>query len=173
MRRQPKTPKSQSGKSLSARVSDLEREVGALREALARIKQPQSIRHRDPSAKTSPAAKRKLDRDVAIAKAKAMGLVGLAIPLVLDNKELEPRAEWTKDTGGLRLWAQLYNARRYGFPKTQRAVRKYIRIVQPFQAMRPAATKGKGEVRVNRACTQGLRPKSNKSFVPARAVSLA
>jgi hypothetical protein len=74
-----------------------------------------------------------------IAKLKAMKLEGLAIPLGLDNKELPPLARWTKPTN-LRLWTELYQAGRFGFPKIQRSVRKFIRVVGPFVATRPVAT---------------------------------
>jgi hypothetical protein len=144
-------------------LSDLAREVAALQKAQRAKPQAQPIRR----ARSTPVDPRKH----LIAKLKAMKLVGFAIPLALDNAELKPRETWIKTTG-LRLWTELYHARRHGFPKIQRSLRKFIRIVQPFRATRPAAT-GKHDGKPHK---QGLARKSatdkKKNVLVARTVPL-
>jgi hypothetical protein len=148
---------------------ELEREVVALREDLARIKRPKPIRVRcgDPI---------KLERDSFISKLKAQNLNGRYlddryIAIALDNSEFEPLADWTKATG-LRLWSELFDARKHGFPLIQRTARKYLRIIQPYQAMQPAAT-GKINGNPHKQGARRISATDNKEIVlPAHDASL-
>jgi hypothetical protein len=111
------------------------------REALRRFNLEATVATLRPERPARPMRRhRTVDpRKVEIAKLKGLGYVGFGIALALDKTNLPPPTRYSKPTNR-RLWAELYQAKRYGFPKIQRNVRKFIRIVQPFVATRPVAT---------------------------------
>jgi len=129
------------------RVLDLEKALTTTRETVGRATPIPRERRR-----------RRIDaRKVYIAVQKSRGHNDVAIMLQMDasgRKELEPPEPWVKVTG-LRSWRELWYARKVGFPKLQACVRKYFRIVRPFDPHRSAVQKE------TRDCDR-LRPISKK-----------
>lgn len=116
------------------RVLDLEADVAAMRADAGRsVPQPKTRRH--------PVDRRK----VFIAACKARGMSDYAIALGMDaRKGFETEERWQRLTG-LKLWREMWYARRQGFPKTQANARKFLRVVEPFvphkqNSRRPATT---------------------------------
>lgn len=104
------------------RVATLEREIVRLKAASVPPQKPVRAKRRQNTDA----------RKVCIAILKGQGCTPFEIVREMDVRGFEGRKGWF-EVSGLRLWAELYFAARYGFPKIQRCCRKFIRLVPPFE----------------------------------------
>ncbi len=114
---------------------EMAREVGTLREALARVEQR-------PQPQAQPTRRPRSSADIllklSIAKYKAMGITGRGLAVGADRDGRTGRVSWIKKTG-LRSLVDLYDAKTFGFPKTQHTVRKFFGDVDPYSPHQPKA----------------------------------